>query len=219
MDSSNLVDKIKEMYPWITDSDIEKILKNEELIKMLLDDPFKDDYLEKDTSLNFDDNFAWEEESFLDIKKKINQAKNLLNKLKIIESDEWFSKEYRVYNLEWDYIWYAFLKISGDHMEISDLWTSNLNWGFEDVNGRLKQEILKMEEFKEKWLGTAILLYIFTKVASKYWIKTFNIISAKHADEFYKKTLNRLEEVGLVSLFNEWRESFFSWEILQEVEL
>ena len=139
------------------------------------------------------------------------------------EDRKWWNIEIRVYNVDWDYIGYINLKFSGTHMEISDLWTSNLVWGLDDVNERLRQEAEKMSNFEEKWLGTAILtailLYIFTYIAKKYEIESFSIISAKHADDFYKKVLHRFEEVGLIQLNSEGGENFFSGEILDEVEL
>jgi len=224
---TEIEEKIRQMYPGISKIEIKKMMTNEELIKIILEDSFFkenfeensviDNYEEenKDSQLREDDF----DEDILTIKEKILTAKNLLKELKIEEISSGYQKEYKIYNIDWDYIGYINLKFSDTHMEISDLWTSNLVWGLDDVNERLRQEAEKMSNFEEKWLGTAILLYTFTKIAKKYNIETFSIVSAKHADDFYKKVLHRFEEIGLIQLNSEGGENFFSGEILDEVEL
>ena len=220
---TEIKEKIKQMYPGISDKEVEKMQKNEELMKVILADPFFDENIEEEG--NIIDSFETEkkEDNFYEdistIKDKILNVKNLLEELQIQEISHGYQKEYKIYNSEWDYVGYVNLKLSWEHMEISDFWTSNLRWWTEDVNAKLKEEVRKMADYEEKWLGTAILLYLFTEIAKKYNIKTFHIISAKQADKFYEKTLKRFEKIWLIVLNNEGGENSFSWEIFDEIDL
>ena len=227
LNKTKIKEEIKQIYPGISNEEIEKILKNKELMKVILADPFFDENFEKNDITDYyekeNEDFSPIEDDFyediLTIKEKILNAKKLLKEFKIQEISHGYQKEYKIYNYEEDYIGYVNLKLSWDHMEISDFWTSNLIWWAEDVNARLKEEVRKMADYEEKWLGTAILLYLFTEIAKKYNIKTFQIISAKHADKFYEKTLKRFEEIWLIALNNEEWENSFLWEIFDEIDL
>ena len=162
----------------------------EEILKILLEDP--------------DEDFEFEKPKNEVLMEGIDK---LLNQLRFEESNQDNYFKCRIY-LDEEYVGFLGYKIEGSNVKIIDFWTANKRNISDDISSLLREELFKMSTIKMKYLGFAILYYLFNKF-KELGIYSFEIVSWKWSIEFYKKFFSFMEEIWKLELLWDWWDNVF----------